>query len=81
MTKDFSLQIDGMTCSGCVRRVTTALEAIDGVDVATVAVGTASGSFDEDDVVLQDVVTAVEQLGFKVIESGASGPANPRTGT
>lgn len=63
--KAFTLTIDGMSCGGCVRRVTGALEAKD-VSIKRVDVGTAEGSFDEAAVDLDDVVAAVNALGFHV---------------
>jgi copper chaperone CopZ len=63
--KKFELKIEGMSCGGCVRRVTAALKGIEGVDVAAVNVGTATGFFDDDDAALSDLVTAVDKLGFK----------------
>jgi copper chaperone CopZ len=38
---EFTLQIDGMHCGACVRRVTQALIAVDGVVVNEVNVGSA----------------------------------------
>lgn len=68
--KDFTLAIDGMHCGGCVRRVTAALKDKE-VEVGSVDVGTASGSFDEGSVSLDDVVAAVNALGFTVTQSEA----------
>lgn len=74
--KDFTLQIDGMSCGGCVRRVTAALEAKD-VAVERVDVGTAKGSFDEAAVDLEEVVAAVNALGFHVKKPIEGDPGVP----
>ena len=71
--KEFTLQIEGMSCGGCVRRVTAALEAKD-VAVERVDVGTARGSFDEGAVDLDEVVAAVNALGFHVKSTVEGGP-------
>ncbi|MGC9159288.1 MAG: heavy-metal-associated domain-containing protein [Terracidiphilus sp.] len=39
--EEFTLQIDGMHCPSCVRRVQQALAAVQGVEVREVRVGTA----------------------------------------
>ena len=67
--KHFAIQIEGMTCSGCVRRVTAALKGIEGVVVDVVEVGKATGHFDADDVVAADLVTAIDAIGFKAKEA------------
>jgi Cu+-exporting ATPase len=61
----FSLRIEGMHCGGCVRRVHKALGDIPGVDVDTVEVGAATGSFDAADTDVAELVAAVAQLGFQ----------------
>ena len=38
---EFTLRIDGMHCGSCVRRVTQALNATDGVEVEEVRIGAA----------------------------------------
>jgi copper chaperone CopZ len=60
----FVLQIDGMHCGGCVRRVQKALEDIPGVTVDKVEVGTASGAFDPADTDVHELMQSVARLGF-----------------
>ncbi len=60
----FALQIDGMHCGGCVRRVHKALGDVPGVTIEAVDVGTASGSFDADDTDVDELLAAVARLGF-----------------
>ena len=59
-----SLKISGMHCAGCVKRVSTALSAIDGVDDLKVEVGAAS--FTSDDDAVDEAAAAVVGLGFAV---------------
>ena len=59
-----SLKISGMQCAGCVKRVSTALSAIDGVDDLKVEVGAAS--FTSDDDAVDEAAAAVVGLGFAV---------------
>ena len=57
------LKIDGMTCGGCVRRVTAALTGLEGVTVEGVEVGKARVTLDEG-LAVDDVVTVINRLGF-----------------
>lgn len=69
----FTLTIEGMHCGNCVRRVKTALEAIEGVTLHEVEVGRASGSFDPDETTPQALAEAVARVGFKAALDGAAG--------
>ncbi len=62
---EFDLRIEGMSCGGCVRRVTAALKGLEGVVVDSVEVGRASGHFEGGDVVLSDLLGVIERLGFR----------------
>ncbi|MEO8126968.1 MAG: heavy-metal-associated domain-containing protein, partial [Bryobacteraceae bacterium] len=44
--KTAELKINGMHCQSCVRRVTAAIEKVDGLKSANVAVGSANVEFD-----------------------------------
>jgi cation transport ATPase len=46
MENTLNLAIEGMHCGACVRRVTTALQGIEGVTVKSVEVGSAKVAFD-----------------------------------
>jgi cation transport ATPase len=46
MENTLNLAIEGMHCGACVRRVTTALQGIEGVTVKPVEVGSAKVAFD-----------------------------------
>lgn len=70
--KTFSLQIEGMHCGGCVRRVQGALEKLSGVSVDEVVVGTARGTFDPAETEAEAIAEAVTKAGYpaKAEESG-----------
>ena len=57
-------KIQGMHCEGCVRRVTQALSALQGVRVDSVEVGSAAVFLDPARVSPEDVAAAVNRLGF-----------------
>lgn len=59
------LSITGMHCGGCVRRVTGALSALEGVEDLAVEVGKASFSTDDEQAV-EAAGQAVAALGFGV---------------
>ena len=58
------LKIEGMHCDGCVRRVTQALNALDGVRVESVEVGSATVVLDSARISSQQVAAAVNGIGF-----------------
>ena len=84
---DLTLTVGGMTCSGCARHVTEALEALPGVASADVP-GWKSGRADvtlADDAPSSsaDLVAAVEAAGYRAaLDTGAPGeaPAPPASG-
>ncbi len=69
-----TLKIEGMTCASCVGHVEKALNKIDGVEKATVnlATETAQVSYDSESVDFSDFVTAVKNVGYKVIQESTS---------
>jgi copper chaperone CopZ len=62
--KTIRLQIEGMHCEGCVRRVTQALGAVAGVRVESVNVGSAAVAIDPARVSAEQVAAAVNGIGF-----------------
>lgn len=63
-----TLQIDGMTCQGCVKSVTRALQAVAGVTGVQVdlASGKAVVDFDQQQVTPAALTAAVEEAGYDV---------------
>ena len=61
-----TLNIDGMTCGGCVKSVTKVLNDLDGVHSATVSLENknAEVEFDEGKTQIAQLVEAVEDAGF-----------------
>ena len=61
-----TLNIDGMTCGGCVKSVTKVLNGLDGVRSATVSLENknAQVDFDEGKIQIAQLVEAVEDAGY-----------------
>lgn len=61
-----TLNIDGMTCGGCVKSVTKVLNGLDGVRSATVSLENknAQVEFDEGKIQIAQLVEVVEDAGF-----------------
>ena len=61
-----TLNIDGMTCGGCVKSLTKVLNGLDGVRSATVSLENknAQVEFDEGKIQIAQLVEAVEDAGF-----------------
>lgn len=66
MSSQVELKVDGMTCQGCVRSVTKKLSGVAGVSSAAVdlAAGRATVHYDESAAKVDDLIAAVEQIGF-----------------
>ncbi len=60
------LKIDGMHCQACVRRVSTAVEKVDGVQTAKVDIGSASIEFDPAKTSEQAIGDAIRAVGFEL---------------
>jgi copper chaperone len=65
MAEDVVLQIQGMHCGACVRRVTSALEKVGGVKINSVEVCSASVVIDPQQVRPEQLVEAVNRIGFQ----------------
>ena len=61
--RSLTIEIDGMSCGGCVASVTKVLSRVPGVRVDDVTVGSARVTL-EDDVAPTDVARAIEKAGF-----------------
>jgi copper chaperone len=64
MENKAKLSIEGMHCDACARRVTKALNGVEGVRVESVEVGSASVAFDAATVAPEQIVAAVDRIGF-----------------
>ncbi|HUA97591.1 MAG TPA: cation transporter [Terracidiphilus sp.] len=61
---EFKLHIDGMHCGGCVRRVTQALAATEGVEVKEVEVGSARLASSREPAPVDVAIAALAKAGF-----------------
>jgi copper chaperone len=59
-----NLAIEGMHCGACVRRVTSALQSVEGVTVNSVEVGSASVSFDSAEASAANITATLNRGGF-----------------
>jgi copper chaperone CopZ len=64
MREKLTLSIEGMHCGACVRRVTTVLQGVKGVDVGSVEVGSAQIAFDPNQASADEIAAAVNRIGF-----------------
>jgi Cu+-exporting ATPase len=81
-TDGIRLDIEGMTCAACVRRVEKALEKVEGVASASVNLATERATVDYDPAVAspEAMVAAVEGAGYKATPRMASAaPVAPTT--
>jgi copper chaperone CopZ len=70
MPDTLKLSIEGMHCGGCIRRVTTALEAIKGVESASVEVGSARLNFHPEQTNAEEIAAAINRIGFSARVEG-----------
>ncbi len=61
---EYKLQIEGMHCGACVRRVTQALSAVDGIAVNEVTVGEARVNSTLEPAPMEAAVAALAKIGF-----------------
>jgi copper chaperone CopZ len=62
------LKISGMNCGHCVAAVREALSNVAGVEVDDVSIGSASLRVDSAKVSRDDIVDAIEDEGYEVVE-------------
>lgn len=61
---EFTLHIDGMHCGSCVRRVTQALSATDGVEVEEVRIGAARLKSTNEQPAVNAAIAALAKAGY-----------------
>jgi copper chaperone len=64
MENTLNLVIEGMHCGACVRRVTSALQSVEGLTVNWVEVGSAKVAFDGSEITAQEITAALDRNGF-----------------
>jgi copper chaperone CopZ len=62
---EFTLRVDGMHCGSCVRRVSQALAAIEGLKVGEVSLGEARFTSNLDPVPVEQALAALAKAGFR----------------
>jgi copper chaperone CopZ len=62
--QDAAFAIEGMHCGACVRRLTTTLSKLPGVEVRSVEIGNATLAFDPQRASAQAIRAAIEAAGF-----------------
>ena len=61
---EINLRIEGMHCGACVRRVTSALQTVEGSSVEAVRIGGARIQTANDSIGAQKLIEAVAKAGF-----------------
>ncbi len=66
---EITLKVNGMTCAMCVKTIEAALRDLEGVKDATVNLGaeTVLVKFDESEVGLNQIIKAIEDVGYTVV--------------
>ncbi len=64
MQQTLKILIDGMHCGACIRRVTTALQSIPGVQLNSVEIGSAEVAFDPAALNPAQITAAIDRIGF-----------------
>jgi Cu+-exporting ATPase len=82
VTEECTLDIGGMTCASCVRRVEKALTKVDGVSAASVnlAAETATVHYDAAAVTLGQIADAVAAAGYTGTPRALERPSDPAAG-
>ncbi len=62
-----NIKIEGMSCQHCVMRVKKAVEGLAGVVESKIDIGSAFVRYDESKINKQDINTAIEKAGYKVV--------------
>jgi copper chaperone len=64
-----TMTIEGMSCGHCVMAVRRALQAIDGVEVEEVKVGSATVAYDPATTSAEQLAGAVQDEGYEVVSA------------
>jgi len=63
-----NIKIEGMSCQGCVRSLDKALSGLSSLELNQVSIGNAEVTFDEKKLSVEELKTAIEDIGFSVVE-------------
>jgi copper chaperone len=64
MTKTLNLALTGMHCESCIKRVTVALQNLQGVQAHSVELGSAQVTFNPDEANEAQVLASIARVGF-----------------
>lgn len=64
-TKSTVLDVEGMTCSACVRHVEEALRGLDGVEKLDVKIGKVRVDHDQAKATPQQLIEAIAEAGYQ----------------
>ncbi len=67
-TEEITIPVSGMTCAACVKRVEKALNAVEGVESASVNLSAAKAGviYDPEAVGIPDLESAITEIGYEV---------------
>ncbi|HCC07199.1 MAG TPA: heavy metal transporter [Clostridiales bacterium] len=77
------LKVEGMTCVGCERKIEKALQALDGVTEVKVSYKNLNSKikFDSDIINIQEITEAIDNLGYKVVDSNVNKNSEHKQGS
>ncbi|MGO2629919.1 MAG: heavy-metal-associated domain-containing protein [Enterococcus italicus] len=68
-----TLTLETLSCPSCLQKIESAVKGLDGIDQSSVKVFFNSSkvktNFEEDKVTIEEIETAIEDLGYPVIKS------------
>ncbi|NLZ92716.1 MAG: heavy-metal-associated domain-containing protein [Firmicutes bacterium] len=71
--KSATIQLETLTCPSCMQKIENALKSLEGIDKDSVNVlfnsSKAKLNFNEDEVSIEEIESAINKLGYDVIKS------------
>ena len=64
--KDMKVDIGGMSCGSCVKRVSKAFEKVEGVMKCDVEIGSAKVTYDETKIDINKLLDVVRMTGYSI---------------
>ena len=66
--KETTVNIGGMSCEHCVKRVKKTLDALAGISKADVTVGRAVAAYDESKLSEDEIKKTIENAGYQILK-------------
>jgi copper chaperone len=60
------LEIEGMTCGGCIRHVRSALVGMNGVEIEDMSIGSAEIAYDPSKTTREEIIETIREQGYAV---------------